>query len=64
MKKIRLFLVFAIILLSVSGCGNTDRNIHSEKTEKQPEQSTENMAESLETDHADNCSLGRCGYVL
>ena len=54
LKKIVLFLLSAIILLSVSGCGNTDRNIHSEKTEKQPEQSAENMAESLETDYADN----------
>ncbi len=54
LKKIVLFLLSAIILLSVSGCGNTDRDIHSEKTGKQPEQSAENMAESLETDHADN----------
>ena len=54
LKKIVLFLLSVIILLSVSGCGNTDRNIHSEKTEKQPEQSKENMAESLETDYADN----------
>ena len=54
LKKIVLFLLSVIILLSVSGCGNTDRNIHSEKTEKQPEQSAENMAESLETDYADN----------
>ncbi len=54
MKKTAIFLLSVIILLSVSGCGNTDRNSHSEKTGKQPEQSAENMAESLETDYADN----------
>ena len=53
-EKTAIFLLSVIILLSVSGCGNTERNIPSEKTEKQPEQSAENMAESLETDYADN----------